>query len=158
MSDTSARRVAMPGPEFPALPAVSLDVPEGWESFVWAGAVMGVKHRVSTGGFAPNVLVTIERWPGEISDTDAEQVLRQRVQAARGKELDSSRDDEGFTLGVEQRHPQQGAMIVRYRQQIVRRNGMTDAVTVVGTCTKLQRDGVGDEIRDIVASLRVTES
>lgn len=158
MSTAAARRLSMPGEEFPSLPSVSLDVPEGWESFVWAGAVMGVKHRVSTGGFAPNVLVTIERWPGEISDDDAEQVLRQRIQAARGKELDSSRDAEGLSLGAEQRHPQHGTMLVRYRQQIVRHRGMTDAITVIGTFTKLQQDGVGEEIRGIVDSIRVSAS
>lgn len=156
MPPGATRPMSMPGEEFPAYPELGIDVPVAWEPFAWAGAAMGVRHAVSTSGFAPNVLVMIERWPGEVSDEDGAKVLRQRIAMAKGRELDAATDELGLSLGAEQRDPQRGPMLVRYRQILLRRGPVTDVATAVGTCTRTQAAAIGEELRGIVESLRAS--
>lgn len=149
-----ARAIAAPG-DFPAVPSIAIDAPEGWEPFVWAGALLGARRGAGGAGFAPNVLVTFERWPGEVSDADGQAVLRARIRQAKGRELDADAGLGGLSLGAEQRDPQLGPMLVRYRQIVRRRGVCTDVVTAVGTCTQGQRRELGEQLRTIVESLRV---
>ena len=145
--------VAMPG-VFPATPNASIVIPEGWEPFLWIGAMLGARRSGGT-GFVPNALVTVERWPGEVSDEDGAAVLRQRIEHAKGKETQAASDEHGFRMSAEQRDPQTGPMLVQYRQRVLRRGACTDVVTVIGTCELGQAETAGRQLAAIVDSLRV---
>ncbi|MEW1952192.1 hypothetical protein [Terrabacter sp. NPDC080008] len=52
--------LAYPSADFPGQPAVSLDVPQGWEPVHAPGATMAARLP-REGSFAPNVVVTVEQ-------------------------------------------------------------------------------------------------
>lgn len=49
-----------PSPDFPGLPSVTFDVPDGWEPVHVPGTTMAAKQP-RPGAFAPNVVVSIEQ-------------------------------------------------------------------------------------------------
>lgn len=158
MSDVELRRLTLPSDEFPAFPEVAIDVPAGWEPLQWAGAVLGARHLVATNGFNPNVLVTIERWPGIISHEDALTVLRQRITQGGGKErVAESAAEPELMHYVEstQRDPRLGGLEVRSKMVVLHRGPLTEIVTAVGTSTAAQSAHVGKDIAAIVRGLRV---
>lgn len=155
---TDGARIAYPSERFPALPAVSLEARAGWEPIVFPGALVGVRHAVSTNGFNPNVLVTHERWPGEIGVPDALQRLRGQLAAAAATETRAELDLDdpaGAYLEADQREAALGELRVRYRLAVVPHDGVTDLVTAIGTATAVQAKSMGDDLRAIVRSLSV---
>ncbi|PPF43890.1 hypothetical protein C5B85_12135 [Pseudoclavibacter sp. AY1F1] len=162
MSPEQLRRLSMPSEDFPAFPRVSIDVPAGWEPLQWAGSVLGARHLVATNGFNPNVLVTIERWPGTISHDDALTVLRQRITQGGGKERLAETETETEAEGqpshyVEstQRDPRLGGLEVRSKMIVLHRGPVTEIVTAVGTSTAAQSAHIGKDIAVIVRGLQV---
>lgn len=152
------RRLTLPSEDFPAFPSIAIDVPAGWEPLQWAGSVLGARHLVATNGFNPNVLVTIERWPGEISHADALTVLRQRVTQSGAKErFASSEDAPQLSHYVEstQRDPRLGGLEVRSKMVVLHRGPVTEIVTAVGTSTAAQAAHIGKDIAAIVRGLQV---
>ena len=63
--------LAFPSEEFPAQPAVTLQIPEDWEPVHAPGAVMAARSAADDGTFVPNVVVRIERRPADFEITDA---------------------------------------------------------------------------------------
>lgn len=68
--------VAFPSEEFPAQPAITLQIPEGWKPVHSPGAVMAARRVEEGGAFVPNVVVRIERRPPDFEVTDALTELR----------------------------------------------------------------------------------
>jgi len=68
--------LAFPSEEFPAQPAITLQIPEGWESVHAPGAVIAARRAADDGTFVPNVVVRIERRPADFEITDALTELR----------------------------------------------------------------------------------
>lgn len=68
--------LAFPSEEFPAQPAVTLQIPQDWEPVHAAGAVMAARSAVVEGTFVPNVVVRIERRPVGFDIADAVSELR----------------------------------------------------------------------------------
>lgn len=156
--EAQLRRLTLPSEEFPAFPTVSLDVPAGWEPLQWAGSVLGARHLVATNGFNPNVLVTIERWPGTISPEDALTVLRQRITQGGGKERSAETVDQPqlfHYVESTQRDPRLGGLEVRSKMVVLHRGPVTEIVTAVGTSTAGQSAHVGKDIARIVRGLQV---
>ncbi len=52
--------LAYPSPDFPGLPSVALDVPDGWEPAYAPGTTMATRLPRAD-GFSPNVVVSIEQ-------------------------------------------------------------------------------------------------
>ena len=52
--------LAYPSPDFPGLPSVALDIPDGWEPAHAPGTTMAAKLP-REGAFSPNVVVSIEQ-------------------------------------------------------------------------------------------------
>ena len=74
-------KVAFPSEEFPAQPAITLQLPEGWQPVPSPGAVVAARRVADEGTFVPNVVVRIERHPASFEVTDALSELRRFVAA-----------------------------------------------------------------------------
>ena len=154
----SAPRVGWPSPDFPAFPAASVPLPAGWQPFVQGGAVFGAHHRVASGGFRANVLVTAERWPVAATAADSLTVLRARIGQVQGRETHVETDltaPEGAYLEALQRDAKLGELVVIYRTAVVPHGAVTDVLTAVGTATALQARSLGDDLRAMVRGLRL---
>lgn len=150
---------AYPSAHYPELPAVSIDAPAGWQPIVFPGALVGIRHVVDDGGFNANVLVTHERWPGEIPAADALGRLRAQLVAAGATETYADLEPVGAPgayLEADQQEASLGDLRVRYRLVVVSHGGLTELVTAVGTATATQSASLGSSLGDIVRSLTVT--
>lgn len=54
-------RLAFPSADFPAQPALTLQLPDDWAPVHTSGAVMAARRAADEGAFAPNVVVRVER-------------------------------------------------------------------------------------------------
>ena len=72
-------RLAFPSEEFPAQPAITLEIPDTWSPAHSPGAVMAARRDAAEGAFVPNVAVRIERRPAGFHVADALTELRQFV-------------------------------------------------------------------------------
>ena len=63
--------LAFPSEEFPALPAVTLHIPQDWKPVHAPGAMMAARSGSDVGAFVPNVVVRIERRPVDFAIADA---------------------------------------------------------------------------------------
>lgn len=70
-------KLAFPSEEFPAWPAIALQVPDGWLPVHRQGAVVAARRARDTGTFVPNVVVRIEIRPADFELADALAELRQ---------------------------------------------------------------------------------
>jgi len=69
-------KLVFPSAEFPAQPAVTLQIPEGWVPVQAPGAVMAARSAAGDGAFVSNVVVRIERRPLDFELGDAVAELR----------------------------------------------------------------------------------
>lgn len=69
--------LAFPSEEFPAQPAITLQIPDDWLPVHSPGAVMAARRAAEEGTFVPNVVVRIERRPADFEVTDALTELKQ---------------------------------------------------------------------------------
>lgn len=65
------KNLAFPSEEFPAQPAITMQIPDGWEPVHAPGAVMAARRAGEEGTFAPNVVVRMERRPSDFEVADA---------------------------------------------------------------------------------------
>ena len=63
--------LAFPSEEFPAQPAITLQIPQDWEPVHAPDAVMAARSAADDGTFVPNVVVRIERRPVGFEITQA---------------------------------------------------------------------------------------
>jgi hypothetical protein len=63
--------LAFPSEDFPAQPAITLQIPEDWEPVHPPGAIMAARRAADDGTFVPNVVVRVERRPSDFETTDA---------------------------------------------------------------------------------------
>ena len=69
-------KLAFPSEEFPAQPAITMEIPDDWLPEHAAGTVMAARRSGQEGTFAPNVVVRIERRPAEFEVVGALAELR----------------------------------------------------------------------------------
>ena len=69
--------LAFPSEEFPAPPAVTLQIPDDWMPVHSPGAVMAARSAAEKGTFVPNVVVRIEPRPADFEVTDALNELKE---------------------------------------------------------------------------------
>lgn len=152
------QRVGWPSDDFPVFAPASVPLPAGWTPFTQGGAVFGAHHTVAIGGFTPNVLVTVERWPVAVGAAESLEVLRARIAGVKGEERAveaSLTDPDGVFVEAMQRDAKLGEMFVVYRTAVVTHASLTDVFTAVGTATALQAPSIGTDLRDIVRGLRL---
>jgi hypothetical protein len=69
--------LAFPSEEFPAQPAITLQVPDDWMAVHSPGTVLAARRVAEEGTFVPNVVVRIERRPVDFEVFDALAELKQ---------------------------------------------------------------------------------
>jgi hypothetical protein len=69
--------LAFPSEEFPAQPAITLQIPDDWKPVHSPGAVMAARRAADQGTFVPNVVIRIERRPADFEVTNALNELKQ---------------------------------------------------------------------------------
>ena len=92
--------LAFPSEEFTAQPAITLQIPEDWESVHAPGAVIAARRAADDGSFVPNVVVRIERRPADFEITDALAELRafaaERPQGTTSEPFNAELDGHAF--------------------------------------------------------------
>lgn len=141
--------------------AATFEVPLGWERFEWEGTLGGVRHRAATEEFHPNVLVTLDKWPGAVTASQAIEILRQQLTAA-GAEVVSDTTVEGehptVEVAVRQQDESGTTMHVRYRLQLLAAGEDTLVLTAVATCMLNQLEAVNSDVATILESVELTTS
>lgn len=141
--------------------AATFEVPLGWERFEWEGTLGGVRHRAATGNFHPNVLVTLDKWPGQVGSARAEEILAAQLTAA-GAQVDGTQTFEEPRPGVEiatLQLDETGASVrVRYRLQLLAAGEDTLVLTAVATCMLNQVDAIDGDITSILRRVDLTTS
>jgi len=72
-------KLVFPSKEFPAPPAITLDIPDDWLPEHAPGAVMAARRGAQEGTFTPNVVVRVERRPADFEVVGALAELRELV-------------------------------------------------------------------------------
>lgn len=141
--------------------AATFEVPLGWERFDWEGTLGGVRHRAATGNFHPNVLVTLDKWPGQVGPAKAEEILTAQPRTA-GAEVSETETFEEPRPGVEvatlQRDEAGASVRVRYRLQLLAAGEDTLVLTAVATCMLDQVAAIDGDITSILRSVGLTTS
>lgn len=141
--------------------AATFEVPNGWEKFEWEGTLGGVRHRTATGDFHPNVLVTLDKWPGQVSAQQADEILGQQLTAAGAEIVERETFAEprpGVEVATLQRDEAGASVRVRYRLQLLVAVADTLVLTAVATYLLEQAAGVATDVTSILRSVDLTTS
>lgn len=137
----------------------SFDLPSNWEPFEWEGTIGGAKHKVSTQGFAPNILVTTDKWPDRVTGEMAIEIVAKQLKAAGSRVLTTS-DLGGEPQQVElqsEAKDQSGTLVrTRYRLQLLEVASDTLVVTSIATYLKVQERAIADDLDRILDSLTLS--
>lgn len=155
-----------PSKSAPSLPGLSLTLGDGWEPVVSAGALLATVKVSETGGFAPNLQVTVTRHPSmwtlddEAAALDSELSALDDVEAHElpSPDIAASPHLETTTRLAVYRHPDAGMLVQFFVIVRAPTENVADFVHLIGT---IDRDGAEaelDELKAIAQSLRVLSS
>lgn len=152
-----SRTITFPSSDAPALPIVSLAVPDDWHVLSTTAAFLAAGKEVEQGEFRPNVVVAITRFgSGYTLDTAISAVL-DKVRSIDGVvELGRDRPEvlgrAGFRIEFSYPDPRVGTLVQAVRLALVDNGAVLDLVQVTGTATATQASRMWAEIREIQAS------
>ncbi|WP_125106959.1 MULTISPECIES: hypothetical protein [Gulosibacter] len=141
--------------------AATFEVPNGWEKFEWEGTLGGVRHLAVSGDFRPNVLVTLDKWPGQVGAQQADEILGEQLVAAGAEVTERETFAEprpGVEIATLQRDEAGASVRVRYRVQLLEAGADTLVLTAVATYLLEQADGVEGDVTRILRSVDLTAS
>ncbi|MDJ1371285.1 hypothetical protein [Gulosibacter molinativorax] len=137
----------------------SFDLPSTWETFDWEGTIGGARHKVSTQGFTPNILVTLDKWPDRVTGDMAIEIVSKQLKSAGARVLTTS-DLGGEPQQVElqsEAQDQSGALVrTRYRLQLLEVASDTLVVTSIATYLKVQEHAIAEDLDRILDSLTLS--
>ena len=152
-----SRTLTFPSSDAPALPIVSLDVPDDWHVLSTTAALLATAKEVAQGEFRPNVVVAISRFgTGYTLDTAIQSVI-DKVGSIEGV-AESGRDRPevlgraGFRIEFSYPDARAGTLIQAVRLALVSNGPALDLVQVTATATAAQAMEIWPEIRAIQAS------
>lgn len=135
-----------------------LDVLPGWESFEFAGAIGAVRHVVADRGLHPNVIVTLDKWAGSVSASDALDLVTGQLRSA-GATVRATRDlsDAQTVVEIQTEEPgdELGQVRVRYRLNLIPVANDTLVVTGIATCREAHEAVLTDDIDRILGSIQL---
>jgi hypothetical protein len=152
-----SRTLTFPSSDAPALPIVSLDVPDDWHVLSTTAALLAAAKEVEQGEFRPNVVVSISRYgSGYTLDTAIESVI-EKVRAIHGvAELGRDRPEvlgrAGFRIEFSYPDTRAGTLVQAVRLALVANGPALDLVEVTATATAAQASAIWPEIRAIQSS------
>ncbi|WP_425955073.1 LpqN/LpqT family lipoprotein [Xylanimonas sp. McL0601] len=153
-------KIAYPSPQFPALPAVTLDCPDGWSPVPTPQAHLAVGLDVEEGQFRPNVVVILSRLlPGQtLEGTAADAIARLEVLPGYeevGREDADVAGRPGFRIECSWSDETAGTVAQAVRLAVVEHDGVRDLVQVTGTARGTQVEVAWPWIRAIQDSLTI---
>jgi hypothetical protein len=152
-----SRTLTFPSSDAPALPVVSLDVPDDWHVLSTTAALLAAAKEVQQGEFRPNVVVSISRFgAGYTLDTAIESII-DKVGSIEGvAELGRDRPEvlgrAGFRIEFSYPDRRAGTLVQAVRLALVSNGPALDLVEVTATATAAQAVHLWNEIRTIQSS------
>ncbi|MFB2598754.1 LpqN/LpqT family lipoprotein [Herbiconiux sp. P17] len=149
--------LTFPGDDAPALPTVSLTVPDDWAALSVTGAVLAAGKTIEPGEFRPNVVVAISRFGADYTLQTAIDAVVQRVEAISGVE-ELGRDTlevlgrDGFRIEFSYPDARVGSLMQGVRIAVVENGPVVDLVQITATATGRQATELWGELRDIQSS------
>ncbi len=149
--------LTFPGESAPALPAVSITVPDDWAPLSVSGAVLAAGKAVEQGAFRPNIVVAVSRFAAGYTLETAISAVVERVESIAGVE-ELGRDTlevlgtEGFRIEFSYPDARVGALMQAVRIAVIENGPAVDLVQITGTTTGQQATELWGEIRDIQSS------
>jgi hypothetical protein len=152
-----SRTLTFPSSDAPALPIVSIDVPDDWHVISTTAALLAAAKEVEQGEFRPNVVVSISRFgAGYTLDTAIQSVLEKVASIGGVAELGRDRPEvlgrAGFRIEFSYPDPRAGTLVQAVRLALVSNGPAFDLVEVTATATAAQAAQMWDEIRTIQSS------
>ena len=150
-----------PSAEFPALPTIALESPDGWEPMDVGTALLAIGRTVPAGLFRPNVCVTMERFSGVLdiagpSDAVIAKFASLDEFAEVGRELLTVSGFDAFRMEGGFHSTEAGTIFQAVYLICVVHGGFTDIVQAVASCTASETDTMIPEIRSILTSIQVS--
>lgn len=137
----------------------SFDLPNTWEEFEWENTIGGARHKVSSQGFVPNVLVTLDKWPDRVTGDVAITIVSQQLKTAGARVLTTS-DLGGEPPQVElqsEAKDANGTLVrTRYRLQLLEVASDTLVVTSIATYLKVQERAITGDLDRILDSITLS--
>ncbi len=150
--------LSFPSSDFPAFPAIGIDIPDDWQGFTLAGAVLAAAAPEVPGEFRPNVVVSITRFDAGYQLSTAADAIAEKFAG-----LDDAHEigrDVSTIGGVEWAHiestfldPRVGTLVQAAHLAVITHGPVADLVQVTGSVTGSQaKAGLLDTIRTIQRS------
>ncbi|SDP02178.1 hypothetical protein SAMN04515671_2697 [Nakamurella panacisegetis] len=151
MSNSTIR---FPSEDFPALPAVSLVLPEEWSGVVVPATVLAAHRRVDEGQFVSNVIVRTQRVENTVDLQTAAAIVDEGVASLAdvqdiGRAIIETAGRNGYAREFAFRHAEAGTLAQSWRIFVVEHDGVTDLVELVGTVSPARTLDLA-EIRSIM--------
>jgi hypothetical protein len=158
-------RLVHPSPQFPASPALSLAVPEGWEPVALPAALLAAhKPHADEPGARASVHVSVSRHSDDWTLDAESEALEARLSATHEAELQvvpsppvTVPDDAGVRSWVLRRtDPEAGPLVQLFVAIHVPQGHVADVVHVVGTVAGQGEQEDFEELKAVVRSVEVT--
>jgi hypothetical protein len=152
-----SRTLTFPSSDAPALPIVSLEVPDDWHVISTTAALLAAAKEVEQGEFRPNVVVSISRFgAGYTLDTAIQSVIAKVASIEGVAELGRDRPEvlgrAGFRVEFSYPDARAGTLVQAVRLALVSNGPALDLVEVTATATAAQAAQLWNEIRTIQSS------
>ncbi|MFD2756813.1 hypothetical protein [Gulosibacter faecalis] len=131
----------------------------GWHEFELAGSLGGVSYEVPTQGFAPNVVATLDKWPGRVEVSRAAEILAEQLAQAPGIEVNSVEPVadaprphvDAVTLQADGEYHVE----VRYRLYPLEAGEDTLVLTAIASVMQEQSDEVADDVELLLTGVEL---
>ncbi len=154
--------IRFPSEIFPALPGVSLTLPEYWSGTVVPATLMAAHRQVDEGQFISNVIVRTQRLGAAVDLAGAARIVDDGI-AELAEVEDISRtvlESDGRPVYCREfafRHPQLGTLAQAWRVIAVAHDGILDLFELVGTIAPARMADLG-EIRQLMDSVEIRDA
>ncbi|MGO1544974.1 MAG: hypothetical protein ACTHXA_11630 [Gulosibacter sp.] len=139
----------------------TFDLPTNWENFDWENTIGGARHTVSSHGFVPNILVTLDKWPGNVSPDEAIEIVAAQLKNAGARILTSSDlGGEPPQVELQSETTDENGMLMRtrYRLQLLAVAENTLVATAIATYLKIQEPAIESDLDRILDSTTLSTS
>lgn len=155
-----SNRVAFPGPEFPDLPAMELQVPQGWQPRHFPGTLMAVVLDRGTESFSPNLVVTHSRGIGlgwEQSEAAVEEYVATLVEVETAPRERVVLNDRRWSV-FEFAHiaSEVGTVLQVIAITLVEHGSVVDTIRATATLAADQVTEALPQVRAAIGSIRIT--
>jgi hypothetical protein len=152
--------VTFPSETFPPFPALSLDLPDGWQPVQAPDAVLAAVRPAGDAEFTPNVVVGLTRVPLDEDITPSVEALTAETRALPEVAVVAAQPADvgglpGYALEVSYVHEAAGTAVQCHRLALVPRGEAQDLLHAVGSCGASHAVHDVEELRGILGSISI---